>query len=377
MLATSLHAQTYTRLHGFNTTDGANPVALMQAKDGNFYGIAAGGGTNSVGTLFKITSTGRLTTIYNFCSRTLCADGEYPVGTPIQSTDGNFYGVTAGGGTGGHGTIYKITPAGVETVLYSFCGTGYPVCPDGYSPEAGLVRASNGAFYGTAQSGGGADGCGTVFKVTAAGHLTTLHKFDDADGCFPATALIQASDGNLYGTVEGNIFRMTLAGALTTLYTFCCDSVRPLIQGTDGNIYGTTSGQPSGYGRVFQMTLGGTVTTLHTFCSETNCSDGAYPRTGLIEASDGNFYGTTAGIAVGSVFEITPAGALTTLYTFCSLGGCTDGEFPNSLVFGTNGKFYGTTYSGGLPRSCSSFGCGVVFSLATGLQPDMEPVDHP
>lgn len=378
-LAPAMFAQTYTRIHGFNLTDGQHPTGLVQGTDGNLYGTTEFGG-NGYGTIFRITPRGQLTTIYTF------PNGAYPVGTLIQSNDGNFYGTTAGGGTAGFGSVFKITPKGALTTLYSFCSQGYPNCPDGYGPFAGLVRASNGAFYGTAQSGGAVPECGTIFKITSSGNLTTLHSFNDTDGCFPVTPLIQASDGNLYGTTpsgSAGIFRISLNGTFTTVYKFCSlsncsDGESPeagLIQGTDGNFYGTTNDQgKSGNGTVFKITPTGTLTTLHRFCA-TGCADGAYPATPLVQASDGNFYGTTTdyGTGGGTVFEITPDGDLTTLYSFCAGGrGCLDGDAPDALILDTNGTFYGTTVSGGLPGSCSSFGCGVVFSLATGLSPFVE-----
>jgi uncharacterized repeat protein (TIGR03803 family) len=157
---------------------------------------------------------------------------------------------------------------------------------------AGLVEATNGSFYGTTQLGGIFND-GTVFKIASGGTLTTLHSFDGADGSGPLAALVQASDGNLYGTTQqdgayggGTIFKITPAGKLTTLYNFCSlsnctDGEYPeagLMQAADGNLYGTTAGQPGvGYGNVFKISLAGTLTTLHDFCSVTNCADGAYP----------------------------------------------------------------------------------------------------
>ena len=382
----ALSAQTYKRIHGFNLTDGQTPTGLVHGADGALYGTTQDGGTNDLGTIFKITTLGKFTTIYSFCSKTPCADGSYPVGSLIQSTDGNFYGVTNGGGVG-FGTVFKITPGGVLTTLYTFCKTGYPTCPDGYEPLGGLVRASDGNFYGTTGVGGlGAYGYGTVFKITSSGSLTTLHSFNGTDGDIPEGQLIQASDGNLYGITRegggaGNIFRITLAGTFANVYNFCSqngctDGMFPeagLIQGADGNLYGTTNGQSASlYGTVFKITLDGSLTTLHTFCSFTNCSDGAYPVAPVVQGNDGNIYGTTTGIGGGTVFEITPDWTLTTLYSFCVNRGCFDGDAPNALILDTNGTFYGTTFTGGLAGSCSAFGCGVVFSLATGLSPFVE-----
>lgn len=385
-LATALPAQTFTRVHGFDLTDGQNPLGLAQGTDGNLYGITEHGGANGYGSIFRSTTLGRLTTLHSFCSGA-CLDGAYPVGVPIQATDGSFYGVTNGGGAGGQGTVFKMTPGGALSTLYTFCSSGYPVCPDGIGPFAGLVEATNGSFYGTTQLGG-ANNYGTVFKITSSGNLTTLHSFEGTDGSRPLAALVQASDGNLYGTTEqdgargaGTIFKITPGGKLTTIYNFCSlsgctDGEYPqaaLIQATDGNLYGTTGSQSGvGYGNVFKIPLGGALTTLHNFCSETNCADGAYPDSQLIQATDGNFYGTTSGLYTGSIFEITPDGALTTLYTVCLQSGCLDGDHPDALMLHTNGILYGATVSGGVPDSCSGFGCGILFSVTNNLKPFVE-----
>ena len=206
---------TLTTLHSFDTTDGAFPTALVQASDGNFYGTTKEGGTNSClyggtnygcGTLFKMTPRGTLTTLYNFCSQSGCADGQEP-GAMVQGTDGNLYGTTSAGGNaacdGGCGTIFKITTTGTLTTLHSFDLT------DGDNPAAGLIQATNGNFYGITYSGGANNSnctsgtCGTVFEMTPSGMLTRLHSFDYTDGANPIAPLIQATDGNFYGTTGG------------------------------------------------------------------------------------------------------------------------------------------------------------------------------
>jgi uncharacterized repeat protein (TIGR03803 family) len=346
------------------------------------YGTTEDGGAFGYGSIFSITPLGRLTTLYSFCSGE-CTDGAYPTGTLIQSTDGDFYGTTWGGGATGQGTVFKINTSGVLTTLYTFCLNGLYHCTDGSGPFAGLVQATDGNFYGTTQAGG------TVFKITPSGKLTTLHHLAIREGSNPFAPLVQASDGNLYGTTEqdgayggGTIFRITPGGTLTTIYNFCslsncADGYGPdagLIQATDGNLYGTTNGRRIFSGTVFKITLGGTLTTLHNFCSLTNCADGAYPESPLVQGNDGNFYGTTAGLYIGSIFEITPDGDFTTLYDFsCSHHwGCLNGDGPDAMILHTNGKFYGTAITGGIPNSCSPTGCGTVFSLDTGLQPFVE-----
>ena len=377
-------AQTLTTLVNFAGANGANPQSsLIQGTDGNFYGTTPDGGDLSkcssfgCGTVFKITPGGTLTTLYSFCAQTNCTDGADPLGGLVQATDGNFYGTTSAGGTRGDGTVFKITPSGTLTTLHSFCPQG-PPCNDGADPLGGLVQATDGNFYGTTNWGGANDSDGTVFKITPGGTLTTLHSFSGGDGAYPAAGLVQATNGNFYGTTQiggyyggdycagngcGTVFKITSGGALTTLYSFCpqpnCadgfDPVAGLVQATDGNFYGTTwFGGTQGGGTVFKITAGGTLTTLHSF----NGDDGWWPLAGLMQATDGNFYGTTSDGGSGTVFKITPGGALTTLYRFCSQSNCADGADPKAgLVQATNGNFYGTTSGGG------TYGEGTVFSL--------------
>jgi len=335
------------------------------------------------------------TTLYMFCPQSGCTDGWSPSGL-VQGTDGNIYGATWFGGassacgTDGCGTLFKITTGGTLTTLHSFDGT------DGAVP-GGAVQATNGIFYGTTTAGGassacGANGCGTIFKITTDGALTTLHDFDFADGSHP-NAVMQATDGNFYGTAWtggastacgsygcGTVFKITAGGTLTTLHSFdVTDGSGPLsglVQGTNGNLYGTTRTPPHGegggygYGTVFEITPSGTLTTLHSF----DATDGAYPYAGLVQATDGNLYGTTGNggannicnSGCGTVFKITPAGAFTTLYSFCSQPNCADGASPYALVQGTDGNFYGATAGGGNISDCNSQGCGTIFKITAG-----------
>ena len=385
-LLLSLAAQTFTTLHSFDMTDGATPFAgLIQATDGDLYGTTGGQGTNGGGTLFKITPSGTLTTVYSFTTCGSCTDGYSPVAGLVQATNGNFYGTTLSGGVFLEGTVFKITPSGALTTLYSFCAQTN--CTDGQAPSAGLVQATDGNFYGTTEVGG-ANGQGTVFKITPGGVLTTLYSFcaqsSCAEGGRPTETLIQASDGNLYGTTPGfgannggTVFKITTSGVLTTLYSFCAqsnctDGGTPnagLVQGTNGNFYGETGGGGANffYGTIFKITPAGTLTTLHSF----DAIDGEAPDGGLVQGTDGGFYGTTSRGGSnngGTAFKITPAGALTTLYAFCTqYPSCSDGQTPvASLVQDTNGVFYGTTELGG----ADAF--GTVFSLYVGLGPFVE-----
>jgi len=238
----SAQAQTFTTLHSFDNTDGASPwAAFLQATDGNFYGTTAGGGPDGYGTVFKITPSGTLTTLHSFDG----VDGSGPYAGLIQATDGNFYGTTGGRGANGYGTVYKITPSGTLTVLYSFCSQSD--CTDGAETYAGLIQATDGNFYGTAFIGG-ANGGGTVYRITPSGTLTVLYSFCSQSGCtdgaYPYGGLVQATNGNFYGTTGGG-------GANTTE----CNG--------------------HGCGTVFEITPSGTLTTLYSFCSQSGCPDGA------------------------------------------------------------------------------------------------------
>jgi len=367
-------AQILTTLYRFDDgSDGGIVYAgLVQGADGNFYGTTEVGGANgSYGTVFRITSAGTLTTLHSFDG----TDGSYPSAAPVQSSDGNFYGTADEGGLSGNctfgcGTVFKITPSGTLTTLHSFDGA------DGSGPGTALVQGSDGNFYGTTYAGGANDE-GTVFKITPSGTLTTLYSFctqtNCSDGVTPGAALVQAADGNFYGTTVGGgangnygtVFKITPGGTLTTLYSFCSQnncsdgywSYAALVQATDGNLYGTTrAGGHWGVGTIFKITPQATLTTLHSF----DGADGAYPYAGLVQATDGNFYGTTSSGGVtynGTVFNITPHGALTTLHNF----NLTDGANPTDApVQATDGNFYGTTANGGgWPEA------GTVFRLLT------------
>jgi len=345
-------AQTFRILNNLNTSGPSSP--LVQGLDGNFYRTTRSGGASNQGAVFKMTPSGLMTTFHSFDG----TDGAIPVGL-IQATDGNFYGATYSGGNQNPacypffdqrcGTAFRITPSGAFTTLHSFNGT------DGANPESRLIQATDGNFYGTT-SMGGAYYRGTVFKITPEGTLTTLYSFDGTDGAYPV-GLIQATNGNFYGTTSGTVFKITPSGTLTTLHSFCSwngcpdgDYPTGLVQAADGNFYGTTdAGGAIGDGTVFKITPSGTLTKLHDF----HPADGVRPQE-LVQGTDGNFYGTTAlGGAnryscslnsCGTIFRITPSGTLTTLHSFDG----NDGEGPwGALMQATNGTFYGTTGWGG------------------------------
>jgi uncharacterized repeat protein (TIGR03803 family) len=375
----TLAAQTFTTLHSFTGADGANPYAgLTQGADGNFYGTTNDGGAYSSGNVIKVTPSGTVTSIYDFCSQSNCPDGQYPVSTLVLGNDGNFYGTTQNGGIYNplYGTIFKVSPTGALTTLHSFNAT------DGVSPYGSLLLASNGNFYGTTTEGGtciGTGGCGTIFMMTPSGTFTTLYNFCLQSGCpdgqYPGGDLMEASDGNLYGTTHGGgnftycpqsgcgtVFKLTLSGTLTTLHTFAKrEGEYPapgLVEGAKGTFYGSTGAGGTGdLGTIFTINSSGTVTTLYSF----DGTDGSGPYT-LTAGSDGNFYGTAVGGGSGdqgTIFEITPSGTLTTLYPFSG----TFYYYFGALTQATNGTFYGTTYFGGADSD------GTIYSLSTGLKP--------
>jgi uncharacterized repeat protein (TIGR03803 family) len=336
---------------GASATDAYSPGApLIQGKDGALYGTTASGGANGAGTVFKIALDGTYAILYSFGASP--SDGIVPVAGLIQASDGNFYGMTSSGGAnhcvnipqagGNCGTIFKVTPAGVETVLYSFGSSP----SDGVEPTGSLIQASDGDFYGTTLDGGanacsdsgGTHDCGTVFKMTPGGAETILHSFgtSTADGIAPQGTLLQGTDGAFYGTTAS---------------------------GGDG-----WCGWSAGCGTIFKMTSTGQVTIIHAF-STTSRADGYGPSQFLIQASDGNIYGTTGsgGSALsglnGTIFKMTPSGTLTTLYSFGPLN-----ENPSDpvggLIQGTDGAFYGVTfYNGTLGASGARGGFGTLFKM--------------
>jgi uncharacterized repeat protein (TIGR03803 family) len=496
LVAMPMHAQTFFQ---FNGTDGATPWAgLTQGTNGSIYGATEAGGANGYGTIFSISSAGKLKTLHSFDS----TDGAYPYAEQLVEHNGVLYGTTEGGGASGDGTVFKMTLAGQFTTLHSFDGS------DGCEISGGLAYATNGDFYGTAYVCGG-NGYGSIFQITTGGKFTLLYTFSYSDGAYPYAALTQGTDGNLYGTTElggansgGTVFRITpgnaistcswsngtatctvastagfgvgslltisgvsptgyningvpitsivgdqvsyalttnpgkykhstaTAAALTTLYSFCAEAtcadggspLSPVVQANDGNFYGTTecflvgSCGANGYGTLFRINgedaistcnwsdgtatctvantavisvgslvtisgvnpsgynVGGVpisgisgnqisyalatnpglysaggnanvLTTLYSFCAQTGCTDGANPWAGLIQASDGNLYGTTIGGGAndyGTAFQFTLGGTFTALNSF----GSDDGSPYAGLIQATNGNLYGTTAYG-------------------------------
>lgn len=339
---------TETVLYHFGSTpnDGYTPSGpLVQGKDGALYGLTSNGGDHGGGgVVFKITLGGTYTVLHSFGGTP--DDGIVPMGGLTEATDGNFYGVTASGGAnhciqipqdgGNCGTIFRITPSGSTSILYSF-GTSIS---DGVTPIASLVQANDGNLYGTTVNGGanacttsnGTHNCGTLFKTTLSGVTTILYSFGRSisDAIAPQGALIQATDGALYGTSAsggggscggffgcGTVFKITLAGELSIVHAFAVASKEGgygpsqyLLQARDGNFYGTTGSGGTNLsdlnGTAFKLTTAGVLTTLYSF-GPLN-SRASNPTGGLVEASDGALYGVTAYSDAfagdGSVFKL-------------------------------------------------------------------------
>jgi uncharacterized repeat protein (TIGR03803 family) len=365
VLGTTNHAQaqSYSVIYnlGDHTGDPLNPQELgviAQGRDGNLYTTTPSGGTSNHGTAFKLTPSGKLTVLTNFSA--------YYSGLSLGA-DGNFYGSTLHGGTSNNGTLFRITPKGTLTTLYNFFGGN-----DGRDPLAPPIPAWDGNFYGTTQSEG-TNLCGTAYRITPKGNLTTLFEFDgDLHGCNPVAPLIQAADGNLYGTTKlggahrtGTVFKMTLSGTVTLPHSFDSGcSYQPqvaLIQGSDGNFYGTTPAcGTSRAGLVFKITPKGVFSVLHDFNGTT---DGAAPYAGLVQATDGNLYGVTqkAGNGYGTIFKLTTTGKFSVIHNFNSA----DGANPSvAMIQHTSGVLYGNTQNGGHINNT-----GVFFRVNISAQP--------
>jgi uncharacterized repeat protein (TIGR03803 family) len=364
IISVTVPGVTLATLHSFTgANDGGNPNGLVQATNGDFYGTANTSGANKYGTVFRITTNGALTTLHAFTGGN---DGASPKAELIQAGNGNLFGTAYSGGTGGGGTVLRMALGGGLTTLHSFS-----LGSDGGNPFARLVQALDGNFYGTTSSWGDS-GDGTVFKMTPNGTLTTLHTFTGADGADARAGLVQGSDGQLYGTTrsgginpypyDGTVFKITTTGTLNTLFAFNATNhlgFKPragVVQGKNGDFYGVTyHGGAYGRGTVFRMTLAGLLTTLYSFDGP---GDGQWPQAALVQGKDGYFYGTTSGggtYGEGTVFRMGLNGALTTLLYFDGFNGATPSA---PLVQATDGSFYGTTLNGG------AHGLGTVFRLS-------------
>jgi uncharacterized repeat protein (TIGR03803 family) len=377
--AVAASAQTYTKLYTYPIGSGAYsgimiPQVMSQGRDGNLYSTIQNDGTKNVGTVYSMTTTGTLSTVYSFCALTSCTDGSYPWGGVTLGFDGNFYGTTQGGGTHAAGTVFKVTPTGTLTTLWNFAnGTddSVPVYTTALGQDGNMYGVSVGQ-YNTQY--------GAFFKVSAAGVFKALRDFGYTNGADPNLPT-QSTDGNFYGTTQlggdptckcGVIYKATPAGAITVLHAFkggSTDGNHPygiLVQGTDGNFYGTTYGVRfiSG-GTIFKVSPSGAYKQIHAFAG--GATDGVLPTAGLTLGPDGNFYGTTTGGGAhnyGTIYKLNPStGAVTVVYSFDSQPGGADGIGPTTpLVLHTNGKLYGNTAG-------SSLGGSVFYSLDMGFKP--------
>jgi uncharacterized repeat protein (TIGR03803 family) len=347
-------------------SDGAEPVAglIWDAKHEYLYGTTAGGGAPGYGTVFKVNTAGKESILHTFQAG---QDGAEPVAPLVSDDQGDLYGTTAGGGSPGLGVVFRLSRDGKETILYTFAGGN-----DGAEPTAALIwDAKKENLYGTTL-GGGPSGLGTVFKLSKAGKETVLYSFVGGDdGAGPAASLIwDAKHEYLYGTTTGGgapgygtVFRINTAGKESVLYTFQAgqdgaEPVAPLVSDHQGNLYGTTAGGGTpGLGIVFQLTEDGKESVLYTF---EGGEDGAEPTANLIwDRKQQYLYSTTAGggtSGVGTVFKLSKTGKETVLYSFSDTGG--DGQEPKGgLVQDADGNFYGTTAGGG------AAGLGAIFKV--------------
>jgi uncharacterized repeat protein (TIGR03803 family) len=392
LLVAAATAQTFVPLYTYpntisNSTGVAAPALLSQGPDGALYSTIQSNGTYNSGSVYRMTTAGGYSPVYSFCAEGghCLVTGYDPWGGVTLGIDGNLYGTTYSGGAcnGGVGTIFKVTPAGAWTKLWDFTTT---VACDGHSglldegaPYYAPFQATNGLFYGVDQ-GVYAGTYGVFYKMTTKGAVTP-YPFNYTNGADPNLPT-QGSDGNFYGTAQaggdptcrcGTVYKATAGGKITALHTFKgypTDGYRPigvLVQGSDGDFWGTTyEGGANNEGTIFKISAAGVYTLIYSFQYAQPDLLGELPVAGLTLGSDGNLYGVTelgGAHGYGTIFQVTNAGDVTFLHSFCSVTGCTDGIVPETpLVQHTNGKFYGTA-------SGNSLCCGVFYSFDMGLPP--------
>jgi len=360
--AATASAQGYADLHEF-TGNGCcpqHPAILAQGRDGNVYGITPTGGTNSKGVIFKISPAGGYTVLYNFD----VTHGSTPIGGLTLGNDGNLWGTTSAGGANGYGNIFKITPAGTLTVLYDFTGVA-----DGGYPVSTLTVGRDGNYYGTSYPG-------VAYKLSPAGVFTVINKI-------PTTTfgpLLQASNGSFYGVTEfggtfsaGTIYKIT-GTTVTTLYSFDGPHgsypIGGLVEGSDRNLYGTTTaGGTTNAGVIYKITPAGALSVVVNF-DGVHTLDGYQAFAGMIAGSDGNLYGATiwgGQYGYGVIFELSTGGGYAVLYNFDAPHG--DGAYPTPMQH-TDGKIFGMTERGGTP------GKGGIYSYDAGITPFIKPLTN-
>jgi uncharacterized repeat protein (TIGR03803 family) len=379
-LVATATAQTAVPLYTYPNTDNntsgiSNQSFLAQGPDGELYDTNYSGGEYNNGSVFEMSTSGDYTLLYSFCAEggNCLETGTTPQGGVTLGTDGNLYGTTEGGGIYGYGTVFKITPAGKLTTLYSFPSD----TTNGASPIYPVFEGTTGDFYGVT-SAGGANGNGAFFKITSKGDFTLLGSFHcSVNGCTPNLPT-EGTDGDFYGTTNnggpnsdcncGVVYKATPAGVITVLYTFPSGQGSPvgqLVQGSDGNFWGVTDGSAFiSCGELFKVSSSGDFTVVHTFVGQP--TDACGPYSGLIAGSDGNLYGVSApgGSAnYGVIYKVDPStDAYDVLYSFCSGSTCTFYGPGPVLIQDTNGTFFGNT--GGSSDGGSDF-----YSFNNGLGP--------
>lgn len=390
-------AQTFSTLYSFTGgSDGAYPLGgLIQASDGNLYGTttyssaSGASGLGGFGTVFRITTAGQLQTLYTFTGGD---DGANPSGRLVQASDGNLYGTTAyggasGQGTHGHGTVFRITLSGQLTTIYSFTGGS-----DGGYIASGLIQARDGYLYGAAEAGGDygstSGGYGTVFRISTLGALSAFSFTGGEQGANPVGSLVQDTNGYIYGTTDagggdygnnadGIAFSCTTQGIIEQAGAFQGGvGEYPngyLIQARDGSMYGTASeggeyeNNGIGFGTVYRLDPPYVPQAIYLF---TGGADGSSPYGGVIQAIDGDLYGAAAyggggawPLGYGTLFRMTTAGAFTLLHTF---SGAADGAYPLAALTQTrDGAVYGETQQGGASGAGANR-YGTIFRLVLG-----------
>ncbi len=377
-------ADPFAEIHAFTGTtdqfgvhDGDIAKAPILGKDGFLYGTTEDGGFEGNGVIYKASTSGVVTVLHSFSDGTVVNDGKIPYGGLVEGADGNFYGTASRGGLvdgqtpNGGGIAFKITPAGVYTIIHRF---SYGV--EGLDPRGTLIRSADGNFYGTTYTGGNGFGFGaggTVYKMTPAGVTTMITNFSSVGVYAPrllVAGVIEGKDGLLYGTASaggtgslGAVFSVSKTGTVKILHNFADasgvandggEAASGLIQNSDGAFYGVTPSNTAqgnqflGGGIIYKITSSGAYTILHTFQDLLSAENGPVkPVGGLVKGADGFFYGATArGGTGGTLYKVTSTGALTVLHTFGAFGA---GSVPSNsaLLLTSDGTIYGTTESGG------------------------------